>query len=138
MTIKRGGISEPISGQVRARELPVYCPTCAANGIRTQDTMLKPRLDYFAFDAKQWRQCYHCGKIIGTPDIPQPGELHTDIQTIDNKFYTKRETEQDIPKERHARGFNARLDGKKQQEIKDPDVKKELKKGAKLLNYSEL
>ena len=136
MTIKRGGIAEPVSGQIRTRKLPTYCPNCAEHGIRTQDTMLKPRLDYFAFDANQWRQCYHCGKIIGTPDIRQPGELHTDIQTVDNKFYTKIDEESDIPKPKHQRGFNRRVN-KLGEEIKDADVRKEIKKGAKLIGYSE-
>ena len=41
-----------------------------------------------------------------------------------------------VEKPRHQRGFNERL-GKGEPEIKDPDVRRELKKGGKLINYTE-
>lgn len=41
-----------------------------------------------------------------------------------------------LPKPKHRRGFNERLSSG-QDEIKDPEVRQALKKGAKLINYSE-
>ena len=137
MTIKRSGIGEPVNNRLGStHEIPTYCPNCAKNGIRDHDTILKPRLDYFAYDADQWRQCYHCGSIIGKPDIAQPGELHTDIEVINTKFRRQNaEDPEHYEPPKHRRGFNERLDRKG--EIADDEVKAALKKGARLLSYTE-
>ena len=136
MTIKRPTIAPPINARSNQREIPSYCPRCAANGIRSHETMLKPRLDYFAYDREDWRQCYFCANIIGKPDIPKPGELTTDIEPVRNKFNLKQDDEMDIPRPKHRRGFNERLN-RNESEIKDPELKRELKKGAKLISYTE-
>jgi hypothetical protein len=57
------------------------------------------------------------------------------VETITTKFSVQREDEHYQPP-KHRRGFNERLD-KEDDGIKDPEVKAALKKGAKLLNYSE-
>lgn len=136
MTIKRNLTSEPISNNIHRREIPVYCPHCQEQGVRNDTTILKPRVDYELYDKDDWLQCYHCGKVIMKPDIPRQGELTTDIQTITSKISINRETEMDV-RDRHRRGFNERLDREDHREIKDPDVRKALKKGQTLISYNE-
>ena len=133
MTIKRNLISEPISGNIRKKEIPVYCPRC--NFGRLQPRVYKEEelvAGQLPVDQHLWKQCYHCGNIVAVYDIPQQGELTTDIETIDTKASIPKP---DPIKPRHRRGFNERLDRK--DDIKDPEVKAALKKGAKLLSYSE-
>lgn len=134
MTIKRGGMAEPISGNIYTREIPTYCPNCENKGVRNNETILKPRLDYFYADRSQWLQCYNCGKPISKHDIQKQGQLTTDIEKIDSKFSLQNDSEH-YEKPKHQRGFNDRLD--QEPEIKDEEVRAALKKGAKLISYSE-
>jgi hypothetical protein len=144
LTIKRGGIAS-VSGNINRNPKPSYCPKCEQVGIKSKlgQRLYKP--DEFGniiipADHDQWWQCYHCGALIPRHDIPQKGELTTDIEVVSSKFHVKRESEHDVPKPKHQRGFNERLDlDKKQGDIasKDPELKKELRKGAKLLSYTE-
>ena len=135
MTIKRGGMAEPISGKIYKREIPSHCPRCEEQGVKNNNTILKVRLDYFLADKDLWKQCYNCGTPIAIHDIAKKGELTTDVERITTKFPTQKETEKDYHKPKHQRGFNERLD--QESEIKDPEVRQDLKKGAKLISYSE-
>jgi hypothetical protein len=75
--------------------------------------------------------------LIPKHDIKQEGSLSTDVERIDTKFTTinnRREPEH-YEKPKHRRGFNERAD--RQEEIKDEDLRRELKKGANLISYSE-
>ena len=144
MTIKRGGIAEPISGNIRIREIPVYCETCASHGLQNK---LGPRIykeeelvsGQIPYDASQWLHCYHCNTLVPKHDIKQEGTLSTDIERIDTKFSTINRQPEHYEKPKHnRRGFNERLDiDRKQGEIKDEDLRKELKKGSTLISYSE-
>jgi hypothetical protein len=143
MTIKRGGLAEPVSGTISTKEITTYCPKCLNLHIRSK---LGPRVykdeelttaGQLPSDHDQWRQCYHCGLLIPLYDIAKEGQLTTDIERIDSKFKGVKETEH-YEKPKHRRGFNERLDDdSKRDEIKDPEVKALLKKGAKLINYFE-
>jgi len=131
MTIKRGGIAS-VSGNINAKPVPAYCPKCLLLDFQSK---LGPRLDYFAVDRDQWLQCYHCGNIVPKHDIAQTGQLTTDVERIESKFHIKHEDEHDIKKPKHRRGFNKRFN--REPEIKDPEVRAALKKGAKLISYNE-
>lgn len=142
MTIKRGGISEPISGNIFLKEIPAYCPKCAILHIQsklgprvyTEEELIAGQVPY---DHNQWRQCYHCGTLVPIHDIPKEGSLTTDVERITTKFQTQRQDEYYKPPA-HRRGFNERLSKEKEDDgIKDPELKRELKKGAKLISYSE-
>ena len=143
MTIKRGGIAEPISGNIYSRPIPEYCPKCEQFGLRNK---LGPRIykeeelinGQIPYDADQWRMCIYCGHLTARHDIPQEGELGTDIEKITTKFTTAKREPEHYQKPKHRRGFNERLDERaKQGEIKDEDLRRELKKGANLISYSE-
>ena len=139
MTIKRGGISEPISGNIITKEIPAYCPKCAILHFQSrlqprvyrEDELIAGQLPY---DHNQWLQCYNCGVSVPKHDIPNKGELTTDIEPIRSKFSIENVNER-LEKPKHRRGFNERIE--REDDIKDPEVKKALKKGAKLLSYSE-
>lgn len=145
MTIKRGGVAEPISGNIRVKEIPSYCPKCEHNGIRDQRTVIRERqylpheliAGELPYDHDQWRQCWLCGTCIPTHDIKKEGSLDTDIPRITTKFSTAARQPEHYQKPKHRRGFNER-DQRNEDDIKDEDLKKELKKGAKLLSYSEI
>ena len=130
-------MAEPISGNIYTKEIPSYCPVCPlpqrlGPRVYTEDQLIAGELPY---DRNQWKQCYHCGTLVPIHDIPKEGQLTTDIERITTKFQTQKDSEH-YEKPKHRRGFNERLD-KGEEEIKDPELKRELKKGAKLISYSE-
>lgn len=135
MTIKRGGMAEPISGNIYTKQIEPNCPKCKRFklGLRVykDEELIAGQIPY---DANQWLQCHHCGLLVPLHDIPKEGQLTTDIERITTKFTTQKESEH-YDKPKHRRGFNERLD--REEEIKDPELRKELKKGAKLISYSE-
>ena len=137
MTIKRGGMTEPISGNIYTKEIPSYCPVCPlperlGPRVYKEEELVAGELPY---DHNQWKQCYHCGTLVPIHDIPKEGQLTTDIERITSKFQTQKGSEH-YDKPKHRRGFNERLE-KAELEIKDKELKAELKKGAKLISYSE-
>ena len=137
LTIKRSGIAEPISGNIYTREIPVYCDSCKigklGQRVYKEEELIGGTI--LPYDHDQWLQCYHCGAIIPKYDIPQQGQLTTDIEPIKSKFSINQESEHYEPP-KHRRGFNERLP-KEDDGIRDPDVKQALKKGQKLISYSE-
>lgn len=135
MTIKRSGIADPISANIYTKEIPSYCPKCQSKlGVRVykEEELIAGQIPY---DANQWKQCHHCGLLVPIHDILKEGQLTTDVERITTKFHVQREDEHYQPP-KHRRGFNERL-SKADDGIKDPEVKAALKKGAKLISYSE-
>jgi hypothetical protein len=143
MIIKRGGVAKPISGNIQTREIPDDCPKCSEVGLRFP---LKQRVylpDEFGqtiipADANLWKQCHHCGYIIAKQDITHKGQLTTDIEKLDSRFQTVGTiaTIKDERKGIKRRGQNER-ERRGTDFIKDADVRKEMRKGAKLISYSE-
>ena len=83
---------------------------------------------------RQWLQCFHCGNLFLKDNVAQEGKLTTEIEIP--KSGTGQSEEEHIEKPKHQRGFNERL-SKPEDYIKDPEVKKALKRGAKLISYEE-
>ena len=137
-------MAEPISGNIYTKEIPSYCPRCMdvwgvqARLIPRQYKEDDPALiaGELPYDHNQWKQCYHCGTLVPIHDIPKEGQLTTDIERITSKFQTQKGLPEHYDKPKHKRGFNERLE-KAELEIKDKELKAELKKGAKLISYSE-
>jgi hypothetical protein len=69
------------------------------------------------------------------PNVAQEGKLTTEIEIPKPSSLPAGEGEH-IEKPKHRRGFNERL-SKQDDYIKDPEVKKALKRGAKLISYQE-
>lgn len=145
MTIKRGGVAEPISPNLPERERwrpHKYCTKCP----RHIDTALRPRLykedelieGRLPSDSNLWLQCYQCGTTYLDDRVMQPNMLTSDIQPLRPLSHLAQEGSEKAPPIKHERGFNERLEDKTgDQYLKDLDVKRELKAGAKLLFYTE-
>lgn len=104
-----------------------YCPFCEKQGLLYS---LGARLDYELPDAGQWLQCYHCGNTINTASVREQGHL---TSSIEKSQYAD-------PKQIKAIGKTKtkdRIRRKAFDYIKDPDVKKEIAKGSKLVSYRE-
>jgi hypothetical protein len=140
MTIKRSGIAEPISAKIDSNEKPKYCPVCERHSQRyaLHNRLYKEIELQFGMlpgDHDRWLQCFHCGNVFLKDNVRQEGKLTTDIQ-IPKASGSSVGKPEHYEKPKHRRGFNERLD-RGQEEIKDPELRKELKKGAKLISYSE-
>lgn len=140
MKIKRDLMAEPINAKTTSNPLPKYCPVCEKHGVsknKLNKRIYKETELVFGMlphDHDDWLQCYHCGNIFLDDRVRQEGKLRTDLEIAKP---SPRETEH-WEKPKHRRGFNERLTDQNKDEIKDPEVKKALKKGQKLLSYQEL
>lgn len=136
MTIKRGGIAEPINTNLHTKAIPQYCPVCERHKVRhTLNKRVYNDLelvyDQLPSDHDRWLQCYHCGNVFMKDRVRQEGRLTSQIEIP--KSGSRQSEHWEKPK--HRRGFNERIE--RDDDIKDPEVKKALKRGAKLLSYSE-
>jgi len=138
MTIKRSG-TVFISSQVSEDKKIKYCPVCERHKVKH---ILSKRVynelelifGQLPHDHDKWLQCFYCGNIFLKDNVRQEGKLMTEIE-IPKSSMPPGETGEHLPKPKHRRGFNERL--QQEPEIKDSELKRELKKGAKLLSYSE-
>lgn len=149
MTISRKTTSEPISGLTPKKEKPSYCASCETKGLKGAAYILGNRVydlkegEALPSDADKWLQCGVCGMIVPKYDIPQTGSLTTDIEIRTSKFpYLDVEKPEDRPvKDPHKRGFNPRdkrlSNSTVPATIKDREVIQAIRKGAKLISYSE-
>lgn len=130
-------MGEPVSGNIYTKEIPIKCPKCHLSYLGPRvygEDQLLPG-GQLPYDHNQWKQCYHCGTLVPVYDIPVEGQLTTDVERIDSKFPRQAEGVEHYEKPKHQRGFNERLD--REPEIKDPEVRAAMRKGQKLLSYSE-
>lgn len=139
MTIKRSGIAEPINAKIESNPKPKYCPVCERHQQRNElhnrvYKEIELQFGQLPSDHDRWLQCYHCGNVFLKDNVRQEGRLTTEIEIP--KSNIGHSEEEHIPKPKHRRGFNERLN-KGEEEIKDPELRRELKKGAKLISYSE-
>jgi len=138
MTIKRSG-TVFISSEVSDKPKIQYCPYCARFKLQhiLQKRVYKDHELVFGqlpHDHDIWLQCQHCWRKFDRRNVAQQGKLKVDIE-IPNPSVPLVETGEHLPKPKHQRGFNERLE--REPEIKDPELRRELKKGAKLISYSE-
>ena len=125
-----------ISSEV-ATEKKKYCPICEHHKLRRElhkrvYNDLELVFGMLPSDHDRWLQCFHCGNKFLKDNVAQEGKLTTEVEIIKPSIYQ----DEHLPKPKHRRGFNERLQ-KQEPEIKDPEVRKELKKGHKLISYSE-
>jgi hypothetical protein len=93
-----------------------------------------------AADANKWRQCWTCGLIVGVYEAKPEVELDTLTEPRDNPFKFKSsevKTEESrkfdrTGKTQHKRKFKQDLE-----QYKEEDIKQALKKGSKLVSYTE-
>jgi hypothetical protein len=136
MTIKRSD-TVFISSTVGEREKIKYCPICERHNVRN---ILSKRVyndlelvyGQLPHDHDLWLQCFACGNVFQKNRVRQEGKLTSDIEIPKS---SSGHSEEKVEKPKHQRGFNERL--QQEPEIKDPEVRKALKKGAKLISYQE-
>ena len=137
MTIKRSD-TVFISSEVSSSKQKIkYCPVCERHKVKhTLNKIVYNELELvfgqLPHDHDKWLQCFHCGNVFLKDNVRQEGKLMTEIE-IPKPSIPPSETEH-LPKPKHRRGFNERLE--REPEIKDKELLRELKKGAKLLSYS--
>ena len=130
-----------ISSEVGATEKKKYCPVCERYKLRRElhkkvydlDDPNQCPFGQLPADHDLWLQCYACGSSFDRRNIAQEGSLSTELEITKPSIYRE---DEHLPKPKHRRGFNERLQNQ-EPEIKDPEVRKELKKGHKLISYSE-
>lgn len=138
--IKRSGIGV-LGEDVPEREIPEWCTSCPPHAGR-----LGPR-HYFDEDGKprqpdsdwyNWKQCGLCGKIIEVYKIKKEGHIISEIDLPASPFDTVGEIKSLSSRTSRKRGENKR-DRRADliNFVKDPDIKREIKQGGKLVSYSE-
>jgi hypothetical protein len=91
-------------------------------------------------DAKNWRQCWKCGVIVGVYEAKQEAELTSLTEPGDNPFkFNKGQVRSGesrkfdrTGKTQHRRKFQQDLE-----QYKEEDIKQALRKGSKLVSYTE-
>ena len=91
-------------------------------------------------DANKWKQCWTCGLVVGVYEAKQEVELDTLTEPRDNPFKFKSglvETGDHrkiyrTGKTQHKRKFKQDLE-----QYKEEDIKEAVRKGAKVISYTE-
>jgi hypothetical protein len=91
-------------------------------------------------DANKWKQCWTCGLVVGVYEAKQEVELDTLTEPRDNPFKFKSgeiKTEESrkidrTGKTQHKRKFKQDLE-----QYKEEDIKAAVRKGAKVISYTE-
>ena len=89
-------------------------------------------------DKDSWRMCYDCGSIFATLEIEKETMVTDAIDTIDNPHDVG--NNQILGVDRRSSSTSKRKKRQRDKElddIKEADLKAELRKGHKLLSYSE-
>jgi hypothetical protein len=91
-------------------------------------------------DADKWKQCWQCGLIVGVYEAKQEVELDTLTKPRDNPFKFKSGVVMTGESRKFDRSGKTQRKRKLKQDLeqyKEEDVKADLRKGKKLLNYHE-
>ena len=91
-------------------------------------------------DADKWRQCWQCGLIVGVYEAKQEVELDTLIKPRDNPFKFRNSPVMTGESRKFDRSGKTQRKRKLKQDLeqyKEEDVKEALRKGSKLVSYTE-
>jgi hypothetical protein len=118
-----------------------YCKHCLEYGFKVP---LKNRIyqnEPIPVDHDQWKQCHECGLIVPIYELEKEASIKDVVETVDNPFDIGTSF-LGIDKRTSVGGKNARKKRERQRQlddIKDPDLKRELASGqTQLISYSEL
>lgn len=112
-----------------------YCKHCLDYGFQVRlKNRIYPEAEPIPADHENWLQCYECGSIVAVHETEKESQIKDVVSTTDNPFDSGKDfLGIDLRKLRKRRQ-------RKQEEydyINDEDLKSELRKGSKLLSYSE-
>jgi hypothetical protein len=91
-------------------------------------------------DSNKWKQCWTCGVIVGVYEAKPEVELDTLTEPRDNPFKFKSgqvETGESRKYDRTGKTQHKRKFKQDLEQYKEEDIKADLRKGKKLLNYHE-
>lgn len=138
------------SGSDSKKDSRSWCPSCAKVGINSplkhriyldeQGKITSPQSD-----AKNWRQCWQCSLIVPVYEAKVEADIETLTEPRPTGFNnpsssgTDRAEESILPDESGNRLKRHRKKKRKQdlEQYKEHDIKDALRKGQKLLSYSE-
>jgi hypothetical protein len=112
-----------------------YCKHCLEYGFQVPlQNRIYPEGEPVPADKDQWKQCLDCGSIYAAYELEKESQIKNVVETIDSPFDSGVE----------FLGVDSRKSSRKKRKqdddydyINDEDLKRELKKGSKLLSYSE-
>ena len=91
-------------------------------------------------DADKWKQCWTCGLIVGVYEAKQEVELDTITEPRDNPFKFGNSQVMTGESRKVDRSGKTQRKGKLKQDLeqyKEEDIKHALRKGSKLVSYTE-
>jgi hypothetical protein len=91
-------------------------------------------------DASKWRQCWTCGLIVGVYEAKPEVELDTLTEPRDNPFKFKSGEVQTRESRKYDRTGKTQRKRKLKQDLeqyKEEDIKQALRRGSKLVSYTE-
>lgn len=117
-----------------------YCKHCLEFGFKVQlKNRIYPEEEPIPIDHENWKQCHECGLIVPFYELEKEASIKDVVETVDNPFDVGTSF-LGIDKRTSVGGKNARKKRERQRQlddIKDDEVKRELKKGSTLLSYSK-
>lgn len=117
-----------------------YCKHCLEYGFKVPlKNRIYPDGQPITVDHDQWRQCHECGTIVPIYELEKEPTIKDVVETVDNPFDIAKNSFLGIDSRRSANKRKRQRDKEKElDDIKDPDLKRELASGqTQLISYTE-
>jgi hypothetical protein len=118
-----------------------YCKECLKFGFFVPlKNRIYPEGEQIPIDHENWKQCHECGLIVPIYELEKEASIKDVVEIVENPFDIGKSF-LGIDNRTSASGKNARKKRERQMaldDIKDPDLKRELASGqTQLISYSE-
>jgi hypothetical protein len=118
-----------------------YCKHCIKFGFQVRlKNRIYPDGESIPVDHENYKQCHECGLIVPVYELEKEAEIKDVVETVDNPFDVGTSF-LGIDSRTSVGGKNARKKRERHRQlddIKDPDLKRELASGqTQLISYSE-
>jgi hypothetical protein len=143
--MRRSGNAVILSGSGQSKDKVSYCQDCLKVKILSplkhriyQDE--NGKITNPAPDADKWRQCWTCGLVVGVYEAKQEIELDTLTKPRDNPFKfgnTQVRTGESRKVDRSDKTQRKKKFMQDLEQYKEEDIKHALRKGSKLVSYTE-
>jgi hypothetical protein len=115
-----------------------YCAHCLQYGFKVPlQNRIYPEGKPVPADKDQWKMCLDCGNIYAVYELEKESQIKDVAETIQSPFDSVVDF---LGIDRRVLGKKSRKRKQQQDDydyVNDDDLKRELKKGSKLLSYSE-
>jgi hypothetical protein len=138
--IKRSGIETiDFDDEFNDDEKVYYCKSCLEYGYKVRlKNRLYPEGEAIPVDHEQFKQCHDCGLIVPVYELQKESEIKDVVETTDNPFDESKNQFLGIDNRHSSSGKKSRSKRQRDQElddIKELELKAELRKGHTLLSY---